>query len=162
MTTGPRLSQMILEGRYQPGASLLHRLAPSTKLFLVLIFFLLASWGGLLVLTGLMMVCLLAMGLAHIPLKTVGAFIYAFRWLFMIIGLFPLFTIPGTPIESLRFLPFQPSWEGLWGGVESFLKLLEMFFLSLLLVRTRRRDRKNIARNFRHDSNPPHNPSQEG
>jgi len=136
MTPKTRLSEMILEGRYQTGTSLLHRLAPSTKLFLVLIFFLLASWGDLKVLAALMLVCLLAMALARIPFKTVGQFVYAFRWLFLIIGLFPLFTTPGAVVEGLAFLPFTISWEGLKAGLESFLKLLAMFFLSLILVRT--------------------------
>jgi len=136
MTPKTRLSQMILEGRYQPGTSFLHRMRPSLKLILVLLFFLLASWGDLKILGGLMFVCLLAMVLAHIPLKTVGRFVYAFRWLFLIIGLFPLFTTPGAVVEGLTFLPFTISWEGLKAGLESFLKLLEMFFLSLILVRT--------------------------
>ena len=134
MTPKTRLSQMILEGRYQPGTSFLHRMRPSLKLILVLTFFLLASWGDLKILSGLMIVCLLAM--AHIPFKTVGNFVYAFRWLFLIIGLFPLFTTPGAVVEDLAFLPFTISWEGLKAGLESFLKLLEMFFLSLILVRT--------------------------
>jgi len=136
MTPKTRLSQMILEGRYQPGTSFLHRLAPSLKLILVLTFFLLASWGDLKILGGLMIVCLLAMVLAHIPIKTVGRFVYAFRWLFLIIGLFPLFATPGAVVEELQFLPFTISWEGMKAGLESFLKLLEMFFLSLILVRT--------------------------
>lgn len=136
MTPRTRLSQMILQGRYQAGTSLLHRMRPSLKLIFVLLFFLLATWGHLMVLSGLMGVCLLAMALAHIPLKIVGMMIYAFRWLFLIIGLFPLFTTPGAVIEGLAFLPFTISWEGLKAGLESFLKLLEMFFLSMILVRT--------------------------
>jgi energy-coupling factor transport system permease protein len=136
MTPKTRLSQMILEGRFQPGSSFLHRMRPSLKLILVLSFFLLASWGDLEILGGLLVICLLAMGLAHIPLKTVSRFVYAFRWLFLIIGLFPLFTTPGTVVEELAFLPFTISWEGLKAGLESFLKLLEMFFLSMILVRT--------------------------
>jgi energy-coupling factor transport system permease protein len=127
---------MILEGRYQPGTSLLHRMRPFIKLTIVLTFFLLASWGDLKILAGLMIVCLLAMALSHIPFKTVGTFVYAFRWLFLIIGLFPLFTTPGASVEGLAFLPFTISWEGMRAGLESFLKLLEMFFLSLILVRT--------------------------
>ena len=136
MTPRTRLSKMILEGRYQPGTSLLHRMKPSLKLIFVLMFFLLASWGDLKILGGLMIVCLLAMSLAHVPLNTVGRMVYAFRWLFLIIGLFPLFTTPGAVVEGLAFLPFTISWEGLKAGLESFLKLLEMFFLSLILVRT--------------------------
>ncbi len=136
MTPKTHLSEMILEGRYQPGSSLLHRMSPSLKLIIALGLFLLASWGDLKILTGLMMVCLLAMALARIPFKTVGTFVYAFRWLFLIIGLFPLFTTPGASVEGLAFLPFTISWEGLKAGLESFLKLLEMFFLSLILVRT--------------------------
>ncbi len=136
MTPKTRLSQMILEGRYQPGASLLHRMRPSLKLIIVLTLFLLASWGHLEVLCGLMLVCLLAMALAQVPFKTVGMMVYAFRWLFLILGLFPLFTTPGASVEGLAFLPFTISWEGCQAGLESFLKLLEMFFLSLILVRT--------------------------
>lgn len=136
MTPKTRLSKMILQGRYQPGSSLLHRMSPSIKLTIVLMFFLTASWGHLYILFGLMGVCLLAMTLAHIPFKTVGRFVYAFRWLFLIIGLFPLFTTPGISVEWLNFLPFIVSWEGCQAGLESFLKLLEMFFLSLTLVRT--------------------------
>ncbi len=131
-----RLSQMILQGRYQPGTSLLHRLAASDKILAALILFLIASWGDLRVLCGLMTVCLLAMGLARVPFKTVGSLIYAFRWLFLIIALIPLVTTPGTPMTALEFLPFQISWEGLWAGSEAFLKLWVMFFLSMLLVRT--------------------------
>ena len=131
-----RLSQMILQGRYQPGETLLHRMSPSLKLSLALIFFLTASWGNLLVLCGLMGVCLLAMVLADVPFKMIGTLIYAFRWLFLILGLFPLFTTPGASVEALSFLPFTVSWEGMRAGLESFLKLLEMFFLSMILVRT--------------------------
>jgi energy-coupling factor transporter transmembrane protein EcfT len=127
---------MILEGRYQPGTSFLHRMRTSAKLIIVLLFFLLASWGHLEVLGVLMLICLLAMALAHIPFKTVGMMVYAFRWLFLIIGLFPLFTTPGVVVEELQFLLVTISWEGLKAGLESFLKLLEMFFLSLILVRT--------------------------
>jgi energy-coupling factor transporter transmembrane protein EcfT len=83
-----------------------------------------------------MIVCLLAMALAHVPFKTIGTLIYAFRWLFLILGLFPLFTTPGASVEWLSFLPFTISWEGMQAGLESFLKLLEMFFLSMILVRT--------------------------
>jgi len=136
MTPKTRLSQMILQGRYQPGESLLHRISPALKLSLALIFFLTASWANLEVLCGLMLVCLLAMVLAQIPLKMIGTLIYAFRWLFLILGLFPLFTTPGASIEWLSFLPFIISWEGMRAGLETFLKLLEMFFLSMILVRT--------------------------
>lgn len=136
MTPKTGLSQMILQGSYQPGSSLLHRMSPSIKLITALGLFLLASWGDWKILAGLMIVCLLAMALARIPFQVVGKFVYAFRWLFLIIGLFPLFTKPGAPIEGLAFLPFTISWEGLKAGLESFLKLLEMFFLSLILVRT--------------------------
>ena len=136
MTTATGLSQMVLEGRYQPGSSLLHRLSPSLKIGIAFLFLLLATWGDLKILSGLMVICLLAMALARIPLSTVAKFVYAFRWLFLFIGLIPLVTTPGAAIEVLKFLPFQVSWEGLWLGSESFLKLLVMFFLSLLLVRT--------------------------
>jgi energy-coupling factor transport system permease protein len=136
MTPKTGLLQMILQGRYQPGSSLLHRMNPSLKLGLALMFFLTASWANLKVLAGLMAVCLLAMALAHIPFIVVGRFVYAFRWLFLILGLFPLFTTPGASVAGLQFLPFTISWEGMRAGLESFLKLLEMFFLSLILVRT--------------------------
>ncbi len=136
MTTRTGLSQMVLEGRYQPGASLLHRLSPALKIGIALVFVLLATWGDFKILSGLLVVCLLAMALARIPLITIGQLVYAFRWLFLFIGLIPLVTTPGAAIEVLKFLPFQVTWEGLWLGSESFLKLLVMFFLSLLLVRT--------------------------
>ncbi len=136
MTPKTRLSQMILQGRYQPGSTLLHRMSPSLKLILALVFFLTASWGNLIVLCGLMGVCLLAMALAEVPFKMIGTLIYAFRWLILILGLFPLFTTPGATVEWLSFLPFTISWEGMRAGLESFLKLLEMFFLSMILVRT--------------------------
>jgi len=136
MTPKNNLSQMVLEGRYQPGSTLLHRMTPSLKLVIALTFFLMASWGNLIVLCGLLGVCLLAMALAQVPFKLIGTMIYAFRWLFLILGLFPLFTTPGATVEWLSFLPFTISWEGMRAGLESFLKLLEMFFLSLILVRT--------------------------
>lgn len=136
MTPKYNLSQMVLEGRYQSGSTLLHRMTPSLKLVIALMFFLTASWGGFKVLAALMIVCLLAMALAQVPFKTIGMLIYAFRWLFLILGLFPLFTTPGASVEWLTFLPFTISWEGMRAGLESFLKLLEMFFLSMILVRT--------------------------
>ena len=136
MTGGSVLSQMILQGRYQPGASLLHRMGASTKILGALMLFLLAAWGDLWVLCGLMAVGLLGMGLARIPLQTIGSLVVAFRWLFLIIALIPMVTTPGASIEALAFLPFQVSWLGLWAGLESFLKLLVMFFLSMILVRT--------------------------
>ncbi len=136
MTSGTRLTQMILEGRYQPGTSFLHRMAPSLKIILGLIFFLTASWGDLRVLTGMMLICLLGMGLARIPFQTIGSLVVAFRWLFLIIAIIPMVTTPGPAIEGLAVLPFTVSWQGLWAGLESFLKLLVMFFLSMILVRT--------------------------
>ena len=89
MTPKTRLSQMILQGRYHPGSTLLHRMSPSLKLGLALIFFLTASWANLEVLCGLMLVCLLAMTLAHVPIRMIGTLIYAFRWLFLILGSLP-------------------------------------------------------------------------
>jgi energy-coupling factor transporter transmembrane protein EcfT len=136
MTPKNNLSQMVLESRYQSGSTLLHRMTPSLKLVIALMFFLTASWGGLKVLAALMIVCLLAMALAQVPFKMIGTLVYAFRWLFLILGLFPLFTTPGASVEWLSSLPFTISWEGLKAGLESFLKLLEMFFLSMILVRT--------------------------
>ena len=136
MTTGTRLSQMILEGRYQPGTSHLHRLAASTKILGALMLFLLASWGDLWILCGLMALGLLGMALARIPFRTIGSLVVAFRWLFLIIAIIPMVTTPGAAIEGLAFLPFQVSWQGLWAGLESFLKLGVMFFLSMILVRT--------------------------
>ena len=136
MTKTTNLSQMVLEGRYQPGTSFLHRLSPSLKMAGALGFVLLATWGNIEMLAGLMIVCLLMMIQAHVPLKTLGRLVYAFRWLFLVIWIIPMVTLPGASIELLSFLPFQISWEGLWIGSESILKLAVMFFLSLLLVRT--------------------------
>lgn len=136
MTPKTRLSQMILQGSYQPDSTPLHRMSAFFKLVLALMLFLAASWASLEVLCGLMLVCLLAMALAHVPFKTIGTLIYAFRWLFLVLGLFPVFTTPGTSVEWLGFLPFAISWEGVRAGLEAFLKLLEMFFLSMILVRT--------------------------
>lgn len=136
MTKTTRLSQMVLEGRYQPGTSFLHRLSPSLKMVGALGFVLLSTWGHLYVLAGLMIVCLLMMTLAHVPLKILGRLVYAFRWLFLLILIIPMVTVPGAPVELFNFLPFSISWEGVWAGSESILKLAVMFFLSLLLVRT--------------------------
>ncbi len=136
MTARTRLTQMILEGRYQPGTSILHRIGAGPKILIALLLFLLAAWADLWVLCGLMAVGLLGMGLARIPFRTIGSLVYAFRWLFLIIAIIPMVTTPGAVIEALAFLPFQVSWQGLWAGQESFLKLLVMFFLSMILVRT--------------------------
>ena len=136
MTGASVLSRMILQGRYQAGSSLLHRMGAATKILGALMLFLLAAWGDLRVLCGLMAVGLLGMGLARIPLQAIGTLVYAFRWLFLIIALIPMVTTPGASIEALAFLPFQVSWQGLWAGLESFLKLGVMFFLSMILVRT--------------------------
>ena len=83
-----------------------------------------------------MIVCLLMMVLAEVPFKVIGRLVYAFRWLFLLIGIVPMVTVPGAPVEFFNFLPFQISWEGVWAGSESITKLGVMFFLSLLLVRT--------------------------
>ena len=136
MTSGSRLTRMILEGRYQEGTSFLHRLGASAKILMTLLFFLAASWGNLWVIGGLIAICLLGMALAHVPFRLIGGLIYAFRWLFLIIVLIPLVTLPGTPIAIFDFLPFEMTWEGLHEGTKAFLKLLVMFFLSMLLVRT--------------------------
>ena len=136
MTPRTRLTQMILEGRYQPGTSILYRIGAGPKILIALMLFLLAAWGDLRVLCGLLAVGLLGMGLARIPLQAIGTLVVAFRWLFLIIALIPMVTTPGAAIEALAFLPFQVSWQGLWAGLESFLKLLVMFFLSMILVRT--------------------------
>ncbi len=127
---------MVLEGRYQPGTSFIHRLSPAAKMIGALAVVLLASWGHLQVLVGLLTASLLMMALAHISCLAVGRMIYAFHWLFLVIWVIPLVTVPGEPIAPLAFLPFSVSWQGLWTGSESLLKIIVMFLMSLLLVRT--------------------------
>lgn len=136
MTGSTRLSQMVLEGRYHPGTSFLHRMRPSFKMAGGIVFVLLATGGHLPVLAGLLAASVLMMALAHISCKFVGRLLYAFRWLFLVIWMIPLVTVPGLPIAELEILPFAVTWEGLWTGSESLLKIIVMFFLSMVLVRT--------------------------
>jgi energy-coupling factor transporter transmembrane protein EcfT len=135
MTTSS-LAESILAGRYQPDDTFLHRLSVGRKLLLAATMVVLASSGNFHVLGTLAVVVLVAWKLTAIPFALLGRLIRSFRWFLLILGFFPVFFTPGRPIEALSFLPFVISWEGVFYGLQASSKLLVMFMISFLLMRT--------------------------
>jgi len=135
MTTSS-LAESILAGRYQSGDTPLHRLPVGWKLLLAAVMVVLASTGNFYILGVLAMVVLIAWQLTAIPFALLGRLVRSFRWFLLILGFFPVFFTPGRPIEALTFLPFVISWEGVFYGLQASSKLLVMFMISFLLMRT--------------------------
>jgi energy-coupling factor transporter transmembrane protein EcfT len=57
-------------------------------------------------------------------------------WFFLAIVVFPVLFTPGFYVDLTSWLPITVSFEGLALGLESFVRLLNILFISLVLVRT--------------------------
>lgn len=130
------LSKSILESRYQEGRTFFHTLAPGWKLATGLVLLLAVSAGSFPVLMYVFLALVLALVVAGIPLSSLLGLLRSLRWLLLMIGLFPVMFTPGTQIAGLGGLPFPLTWEGLELGMLSCLKLITMFFISILVTRT--------------------------
>jgi len=136
MSARTSLSQSILESRYQEGRTFFHTLSPGWKLVAGMALLLAVSTGSFPVLVMLFLALGLSLKVAGVSLKSIVVLLRSLRWLLLMIGLFPVMFTPGTQIAGLGSLPFPLTWEGLELGTQACLKLITMFFVSLLLTRT--------------------------
>ena len=132
----PSLSHDLLAGRFQPGDSVLHSMRPGWKVFGVGILVVLTAMGSVPVLGGLLLLGATGLAVAGISPARIWALLKTFKWFLLVIGVLPVLMTPGHAIESLAFLPFQTTWEGLNAGAESIFKFTLMILFSMILMRT--------------------------
>ncbi len=113
-----------------------HSLRPGWKLMAGLILMLAASAGSFHILVLLFLLLGLALMFAGIPLRSLVMLLRSLRWLLLIIGIFPILFTPGNQIQGLQGLPFPLTWEGVELGTLACLKLVTLFFISILITRT--------------------------
>ena len=72
------------------------------------------------------------------PRASEGTFISypAMAWFFLAILIFPVLFTPGFYVDLPSWLPITVSYVGLALGLESYVRLLNILFISLVLVRT--------------------------
>lgn len=73
---------------------------------------------------------------ARVPVKELLYLIRSMAWFFLAIVIFPLLFTPGFYVDLPSWLPIPVSYEGLALGLESSVRLLNILFIFLVLVRT--------------------------
>ncbi|PIP71894.1 MAG: hypothetical protein COW89_09410 [Nitrospinae bacterium CG22_combo_CG10-13_8_21_14_all_47_10] len=123
-------------GGYVEGDTALHKLRAQTKI--VAAFFLLVGSGicsdWSLAMIGLLSV--VGVCLARVPVRKIFQIIRRMAWFFLAIVIFPVLFTPGFYIDLPAWVPVTISREGLLLGLESSLRLLNILFVSLVLIRT--------------------------
>jgi len=80
--------------------------------------------------------CLGALAMAGEVLVWVTGSLKTLRWLLLVFGISILVFTPGTPVWEGDMIPFSPSWNGIELAVLSSSRMVLMFVVSLVLVRT--------------------------
>jgi energy-coupling factor transport system permease protein len=130
------LSSLVLGGSYQPGDSILHRMATRSKILWAFIFLIGIALGSGWVQGSLALVLLMALGFSGASLLGFFKRLRAFVWFLLLLGLFPAFFTPGAPVPGLSGLPVSISQEGLLLGGATVLRMVLMFLVSMILLRT--------------------------
>ena len=130
------LSSLVLGGSYQPGDSVLHRMAARTKILWTFIFLVGIALGSAWMHGLVAVVLLTALGFSGASLLGFFKRLRAFVWFLLLLGLFPAFFTPGTPVPVLSWLPVSISQEGLLLGGATVLRMVLMFLVSMILLRT--------------------------
>ncbi|MBT5551723.1 MAG: hypothetical protein HOJ79_14745 [Nitrospina sp.] len=121
---------------YVEGTTVLHRLRPEVKIVATL-FLLLGSGvgsGWALVLAGILSA--LGVMLVAVPLINILRILRRMVWFFIAIAVFPVLFTPGFYIELPTWFPISVSREGLTLALESCVRLINVFLISLVMVRT--------------------------
>lgn len=129
------MSSRLTIGQYIPGASLLHRLDPRTKVVCVLVVavaVLVASgWAGF------VPAALITFAAVALSCFSPRLIIGGLRTLWLILAVTFVLQLLLTPGELLLELgPLKISWEGLEAGSQLFLRLVLLIFLASLLTQT--------------------------
>ena len=130
------LSSLVLGGSYQPGDSVLHRMATRAKILWAFIFLIGIALGSGWVQGLLALVLLMALGFSGASPLVFFKRLKVFIWFLLLLGLFPAFFTPGAPVFSLSWLPIPISQEGLLLGFSTVLRMMLMFLVSMILLRT--------------------------
>ena len=124
----------LMPGVYTPGNSVLHRMPVVWKITLGLGILCLTAWGKWMGVAAVILVCLAGIILAEMGFRMVAQKLRAFFWFILLLGIFPVFFTPGTPIDAIPFLGL--TWEGLDAGALVSCRLALMFLVSMLFMHT--------------------------
>jgi energy-coupling factor transport system permease protein len=123
-------------GGYVEGDSVLHNLKPQTKIIAALFLLMGSGIGNGWALAGVGSMSVLGVLIARVPVKEIFHVIRRMAWFFIAIAIFPVLFTPGFYIDLPAWFPVSISREGLVLGLESTARLLNILFISLVLVRT--------------------------
>lgn len=121
---------------YVEGDTVLHKLNPQTKIIAALFLLLGSGAGNGWVLMGVGLLSMLGVFVARMPVKEILYLIRRMAWFFLAIAIFPVLFTPGFYIDLPSWFPITVSYEGLALGLESSVRLLNILFISLVLVST--------------------------
>jgi len=123
-------------GGYVEGDSALHNLKPETKIVAALLLLIGSGMGNGWVLAGVGSLSVMGVLIARVPVNEILHVIRRMAWFFIAIAIFPVLFTPGFYIDLPTWFPVTISHEGLVLGLESTARLLNILFISLVLVRT--------------------------
>ena len=121
---------------YVEGDTALHKLKAETKIIAALFLLLGSGIGNGWVLMGVGLLSMTGVFVARVPVKEILYLIRRMAWFFLAIAIFPVLFTPGFYIDLPSWFPITVSHEGLALGLESSVRLLNILFVSLVLVRT--------------------------
>ena len=121
---------------YIVGDTGLHKLKAETKILAALLLLLGSGTGNGWVLVGVSLLSMTGVFVARVPVKELLYLIRRMAWFFLAIAIFPVLFTPGFYINLPSWFPVSISYEGLALGLESSVRLLNILFVSLVLVRT--------------------------
>jgi energy-coupling factor transport system permease protein len=123
-------------GGYVEGDTVLHKLNSQTKIIAALLLLLGSGTGNGWVLVGVGLLSMTGVLVARVPVKELLYLIRRMAWFFLAIAIFPVLFTPGFYINLPSWFPFSIAHEGLALGLESSVRLLNILFVSMVLVRT--------------------------
>lgn len=121
---------------YVEGDTALHKLKAETKIISALFLLFGSGIGNGWVLVGVGMLSMTGVFVARVPVKELLYLIRRMAWFFLAIAIFPVLFTPGFYLDLPSWFPITVSHEGLALGLESSVRLLNILFISLVLVRT--------------------------
>jgi energy-coupling factor transporter transmembrane protein EcfT len=121
---------------YYPGDSILHAAGAARKIVLALVCIFITSVGDGIALVGMFFLCHLGMLISGIFFLEAWKRLVALKIMFFVLGVTPLFLIPGTPLDFFSKFSLSVTKEGLECSVDSVSRLACMIWISMILVRT--------------------------
>ena len=118
------------------GDTLLHRLRPEVKIIVALILIAASGMGNGRSLAIVGLLSLLGVFIARVPFKQILNITRRMAWFFFAIAVFPVLFTPGFYIDLPTWFPISISREGLFLGIESSVRLINILLVSFVLMRT--------------------------